>query len=229
MSKFIFGGTMTGERILIVDDDHTTASVMQLYLENFGFVVPSIASTGTEAIEKTKKLKPDLVLMDIRLGKGLDGIDSAEVIMQKLHIPVIYVSAYTDEETLERAQMTNPYGFINKPLRDIDLKTTVRFALDKNKKNPAIKEPPLLEDVLHQVYNLTPAESRVISKLLDNPDIESTANALHISVSTVRTHLKHIFRKTQTNRQSTLFHKIVTGPVAMIMRAEHLNEKEHND
>lgn len=220
---------MTGERILIVDDDHTTANVMQLYLENFGFVVPSIASTGTEAIEKTKKLKPDLVLMDIRLGKGLDGIDSAEVIMQKLHIPVIYVSAYTDEETLERAQMTNPYGFINKPLRDIDLKTTVRFALDKNKKNPAIKEPPLLEDVLHQVYNLTPAESRVISKLLDNPDIESTANALHISVSTVRTHLKHIFRKTQTNRQSTLFHKIVTGPVAMIMRTEHLNEKEHNN
>ena len=217
---------MTGERILIVDDDHTTASVMQLYLENFGFVVPDIASTGAEAIEKTKKLKPDLVLMDIRLGKGLDGIDSAEAIMRKLHIPVIYVSAYTDEETLERAQMTNPYGFINKPLRDIDLKTTVRFALDKNKKKPAIKEPPLLGDVLHQVYDLTPAESRVISNLLENPDIESTANALHISVSTVRTHLKHIFRKTETNRQSTLFHKIVTGPVAMIMRAEHLDEKE---
>ena len=216
---------MAGESILVVDDDQTTASVMQLYLENFGFVVPDTACTGAEAIEKAKKLKPDLVLMDIRLGKGLDGIDSAEVIMQKLHIPVIYVTAYSDEETLERAQMTNPYGFINKPLRDTDLKTTVRFALDKNKKSPPKKKSPQLEDVLHQVYDLTPAESRVISKLLDNPDVESTAEALHISVSTVRTHLKHIYRKTDTNRQSALFHKIITGPVAMIMRSEEPENK----
>ena len=225
MTKFIFGGTMAGESILVVDDDHTTASVMQLYLENFGFLVPDIACTGAEAIEKAKRLKPDLVLMDIRLGKGLDGIDSAEVIMQKLHIPVIYVTAYSDEETLERAQMTNPYGFINKPLRDTDLKTTVRFALDRNKKTPPKKNAPQLEDVLHQVYDLTPAESRVVSKLLDNPDVESTAKALHISVSTVRTHLKHIYRKTDTNRQSALFHKIITGPVAMIMRAEEPDKK----
>lgn len=210
---------MSGESIIIVDDDKTTASVMQLYLENYGFVIPDLAHSGAEAIEKTKKLKPDLVLMDIRLGKGLDGIEAAEVIMEKLHIPVIYVTAYSDEDTLERAQMTNPYGFINKPLRDIDLKTTVRFALDKNKKNPPKEEPPVLEDILHQVYNLTPAESRVVSQLLDDPDIEATAKTLHISVSTVRTHLKHIYRKTKTNRQSALFHKIITGPVAMIMRS----------
>ncbi len=216
---------MAGESILVVDDDQTTASVMQLYLENFGFKVPDIACTGAEAIEKAKKLKPDLVLMDIRLGKGLDGIDSAEVIMQKLQIPVIYVTAYSDEETLERAQMTNPFGFINKPLRDTDLKTTVRFALDKNKKNPQKKNAPQLEEVLHQVYDLTPAETRVVSKLLDNPDVESTAKALHISVSTVRTHLKHIYRKTDTNRQSALFHKIITGPVSMIMRAQEAEKK----
>lgn len=210
---------MSGETLLVVDDDHTTANVMQLYLENYGFVVPDLAFSGAEAIEKTKKLKPDLVLMDIRLGKGLDGIEAAEVIMEKLHIPVIYVTAYSDEDTLERAQMTNPYGFINKPLRDIDLKTTVRFALDKNKKSPPKKEQPSLEEILYQVYSLTPAESRVVSQLLDDPDIETTAKALHISVSTVRTHLKHIYRKTKTNRQSALFHKIITGPVAMIMRS----------
>ena len=99
----------------------------------------------------------------------------------------------------------------------VDWLKTVKLALDKNKNNPKKKEPPLLDDVLHQIYNLTPAESRVMSKLLDNPDIEATAEALHISVSTIRTHLKHIYRKTQTNRQSALFHKIITGPVAMIM------------
>ncbi len=211
---------MTKKRILVVDDDQTTANVMQLYLENFGFNVADTAFSGTEAIEKAKKLKPDLVLMDIYLGKGLDGIDSAKAIMIELHIPVIYVTAHSDEKTLRRAQMTNPYGFINKPLREIDLKTTVRFALDKNKKNPVKKDSPLLEDVLNQVYNLTPAESRVVSKLLDNPDVDYTAEALHVSISTVRTHLKHIYRKTKTNNQSSLFHKLITGPVAMIMRTE---------
>ncbi len=211
---------MTKKRILVVDDDQTTANVMQLYLENFGFNVPDTAFSGTEAIEKAKKLKPDLVLMDICLGKGLDGIDSAKAIMIELLIPVIYVTAHSDEKTLKRAQMTNPYGFINKPLREIDLKTTVRFALDKNKKNPVKKDSPLLEDVLDQVYNLTPAESRVVSRLLDNPDVDYAAEALHISISTVRTHLKHIYRKTKTNNQSSLFHKLITGPVAMIMRTE---------
>lgn len=212
---------MTEERILVVDDDRTTANVMQLYLENFGFHVPDIACSGTEAIEKTKKIKPDLILMDVDLGKGLDGIDCAKVIMENFSIPIIYVTAHNDDETLARAQLTNPYGYINKPLRDMDLKTTVRFALDKNKVNPEKKESPLLEDVLNQVYNLTPAESRVVSRLLDNPDVEAVANKLHISISTVRTHLKHIYKKTETNRQSSLFHKIVTGPVAMIMRTEY--------
>ncbi len=216
---------MSDEKILVVDDDYTTASVMQLYLENFGFTVTDIAVNGAEAIEKADKFKPDLVLMDIHLGTGLDGIDCAEVIMKKMNIPVVYVTAHSDEETLQRAQMSNPYGYINKPLRDTDLKTTVRLALDKSRNKPH-REPPKLEDVLNQVYKLTPAEARVVSKLLDEPDVEVAAKALHVSVSTVRTHLKHIYRKTGTNRQSALFHKIVTGPVAMIMKTgeDHLHE-----
>ena len=211
---------MSGEHILIVDDDHTTSSVMQLYLENFGFIVPDIASSGAEAINKTKSLKPDLVLMDINLGKGLDGIDTAEVIMRNFHVPVIYVTSYHDDETLKRAQLTNPYGFINKPLRDTDLKTTIRLALDKKREGPETKVPPSLEDILNKIYNLTPAESRVVSQLLDNPDVEIAADALHISISTIRTHLKHIYHKTDTNNQSALFHKIITGPVSEMMRSQ---------
>ena len=211
---------MSGEHILIVDDDHTTASVMQLYLENFGFIVPDIASSGAEAINKTRSLDPDLILMDVNLGKGLDGIDKAEVIMKNFHVPVIYVTSHSDDKTLGRAQLTNPYGFINKPLRDTDLKTTIRFALDKNKENKEKKEPPSLEDILNKIYNLTPAESRVVSQLLDNPDVETAADTLHISISTIRTHLKHIYRKTDTNNQSSLFHKIITGPVSVMMRTE---------
>lgn len=213
---------MSGESILVVDDDHTTANVMRLYLEDFGFTVPGLAHAGAEAIEKSKKLKPALVLMDIRLGEnGLDGIDAAEVIMQGLNIPVIYVTAHNDEETLQRAQMSKPYGFINKPLRGTDLKTAVRFALNKTVNKTNKKSLPQLEEVLNRIYDLSPAEARVMSKLLEEPDVNSVADSLNLSVSTVRTHLKHIYRKTDTNRQSVLFHKIITGPVAMILRYEH--------
>lgn len=207
---------MAGERILIVDDDRTTANVMQLYLESFGFEVPDIACSGAEAVDRTRRLKPDLILMDINLGKGLDGIDTADVIMKNFHVPVIYVTSHSDDKTLQRAKETNHYGFINKPLRETDLKTTVRLALDKDKDNTEKKEPPSLEEVLNKIYDLTPAESRVVSQLLENPDVELASEKLHISVSTIRTHLKHIYRKTETNNQSALFHKIITGPAAMM-------------
>jgi DNA-binding NarL/FixJ family response regulator len=211
---------MAGEQILIVDDDRTTASVMQLYLEKFGFVVTDIASSGADAIDKIRNQKPDLILMDINLGKGLDGIDTADVIMNNFHIPVVYVTSHSDDKTLERAKETNAYGYINKPLRDTDLKTTIRLALDKNKETPKEKELPSLEETLHKIYNLTPAESRVVSQLLDNPDVELASEALHISISTIRTHLKHIYRKTDTNNQMALFHKIITGPAKMMARSE---------
>ena len=212
--------------ILVVDDDKTTASVVQLYLENFGFAVADIATTGNEAIEKAKMLKPDLVLMDIQLGQGLDGIDAAEVIMKRMDIPVIYITAHTDEDTLERAQMTNPAGFINKPLRETDLLTTIKFALEKTQKHlPTTgKDHESLTDILIKIYSLTPAEARVVAKLVDNPNPAATAQALGICISTVRTHLKRVYRKTKTNRQSALLHKIVTGPVAMLLRTNDDHE-----
>ena len=209
---------MAKKKILIVDDDNTTATVMQLYLENFGFSVPAIAKSASDAISKTKKRKPDLVLMDIRLGKGLDGIDAAEVIIGKLGIAVVYITAYTDEETLERAKRANPSGFINKPLRETDLKTTLRFALDKRqRKTKRAARGPSVALSLQETYNLSKAEAKVVAALLDNPDIEHTAGVFNLSIYTVRTHLKHVYRKTNTNRQSALLHKIVTGPMASIV------------
>ncbi len=209
---------MPKQTILVVDDDSTTATIMKLYLENFGFSVLAIAASASDAITRAKTEKPDLVLMDIRLGKGLDGIDAAEVIIDKIGIPVVYVTAHTDEETLERAKLSGPAGFINKPLRETDLKTTLRFVLDqggKPQKKPT-KSPSLTES-LQDIYDFTRAEAKVVATLLANPDIKQAANSLNISISTVRTHLKHVYRRTNTNRLSSLLHKIVTGPVASII------------
>ncbi|MGH8119070.1 MAG: response regulator, partial [Gammaproteobacteria bacterium] len=78
---------MTTVKILIVEDDQTTASVLQLYLGNMGYDIVNVAANGRDAIEMTRNHQPDLVLMDIYLGKGLNGIDAAEIINRHYHTP----------------------------------------------------------------------------------------------------------------------------------------------
>ena len=213
---------MSKKRILIVDDDRTTVSVIRLYLEDYGYEVADTALNGKDAIEMARSMRPDLVLMDIYLGKGLDGIDAAEIITKHFKIPVVFVTVHADKATLERAKFIEPAGFINKPLRETDLRTTIEFALAKIKpdKRNRIKTKISVENVLESLYNLTPAEARVAAKLIEYPELKNAADALNISTTTARTHLKRIFRKTNTNRQSLLVHKITTGPVGLLIRKD---------
>ena len=215
---------MTKTSVLIVDDDRTTTSVMKLYLEESGYRVSGIATNGREAIEKSRESNTDLVLMDIRLGQGMDGIDAAEVINKHLGLPVVFVTAYADKSVLARAKFTDPAGFINKPLRQKDLQTTLELATAKTKKtirkNNNKKSSNNVEKVLVSLYNLTPAESRVAAKLIEYPQLDIAAEALNISLSTAKTHLKRIYRKTNTNRQSVLVHKIINGPAGLLLKED---------
>ncbi len=122
---------MVEQRILVVDDDRTTARVIQLQLQKMGYPAVSIAKSASLAIQDVSKHAPDLVLMDINLGKGMDGIDAADIISKDHKTPVIFVTAYADEKTLARAKLTNPYGYINKPLRETDLRTTIALAFER--------------------------------------------------------------------------------------------------
>lgn len=216
---------MPKKNILIVDDDRTTASVMQLHLNNLGYAITDIASSAKEAISVTREIEPDLVLMDIKLGEGVDGIDAALVINKHMDVPIIFVTAHSDSQTLRRAKIVNPAGFINKPLRESDLKTTVDFAINSNPKkvNSDIKASSI-ENILENTYRLTPAEARVAKLLIQYPDLKSTANALNICLSTVRTHLKHIYRKTNTNSKLMLLRELATGPAAKLINKQ-FNEK----
>jgi len=219
---------MHKESILIVDDDRTTASIMQLHLNNFGYNVAGIASSAKEAIDIARDLEPDLVLMDIRLGEGADGIDAAMVISNHMNIPIIFVTAHSDSKTLRRAKIVNPLGFINKPLRESDLKTTIEFAI--NAKPKTVKsdiKDSTLDDILIETYKLTPAEARVTKVLMKYPELNSTANALNLALSTVRTHLKHIYRKTNTNSKLMLLREIATGPAGKLI-SKHLDEKTNS-
>lgn len=120
---------MAGEQILVVEDQRAVAGALQMRLRGLGYAVMAIAKDGREAIEKATELHPDLILMDIKLGDGMDGIEAAEQIRTSLDIPVVYVSAYVDQKLLERARETHPAGFINKPFTTKDLLTTIDLAL----------------------------------------------------------------------------------------------------
>ena len=208
------------KKILIVDDDRTTALIEKLYLEKLGYQISKIVANGEQAIEMTGKLKPDLVLMDIKLGKGMDGIDAGEVINKEFGIPVVLVTAYTDEALLERAMLTKFAGYINKPIREKDLLATIEIALSKIKKLPNQQQKKTdikIQDVLRRIYNLTPAEARLTVKLLEYPQLKIVAEMLNIKLSTVRTHLKRIYKKTNTNSLPILIHKIVFGPAGLVI------------
>ncbi len=122
---------MAGEKILIVEDEGIVVLHIKKALQSFGYGVAGIASSSDDAVRKASETRPDLVLMDIVLRGGGDGIDAAEKIRNLLSIPVIFLTSHADESTLERAKTTEPFGYIVKPLRERDLRIAIEFALYK--------------------------------------------------------------------------------------------------
>ncbi len=136
-------------KILIVEDEKILAMGLKNKLEKLGFKVTGMASSGEEAIESVNQNQPDLVLMDIVLKGEMDGIDTAKFIVNLHNIPIIYLTAYADDKTLERAEKTCPYGYILKPYKDNELKANIKMALFKHN---ALKEGVMdFEDVYHDV------------------------------------------------------------------------------
>ncbi|TGC08998.1 response regulator [Methanolobus halotolerans] len=125
---------MNKAKILVVEDENVVALEIKKRLIRLGYVVPSVAASGKDAIIKAKGFLPDLVLMDIRLKGEMDGIEAAQEIRTQLGIPVIYLTAHSDEETLKRAKQTEPEGYILKPFVEDDLRTIIEVALYKYQK-----------------------------------------------------------------------------------------------
>nr|WP_319374633.1 PAS domain S-box protein [uncultured Methanobacterium sp.] len=119
-------------KILIVEDEAITAMDIKHSLINFGFEVVGTAASGDEAIKKAQELKPDLILMDVTLKGDMDGIEATRKIKIHLDIPVIYMSAFTDKNTYERLKLTNPYGFVSKPVSSELLVISIEAAVYKH-------------------------------------------------------------------------------------------------
>lgn len=123
---------MTKAKILVVEDEAIVAKDLQHRLIKFGYTVPAIVSSGEEAINKAVEISPDLVLMDIKLKGSMDGIEAAEEIYKRLDIPVIYLTAYADENTLRRAKITEPFAYLIKPFKERELQINIEITLTKH-------------------------------------------------------------------------------------------------
>ena len=131
---------MAEPRILLVEDESIVAFDVQRTLEALGYRVCGMVCRGDESIQVAAQTQPDLVLMDIKLKGEIDGIEAAERITASFDIPVVYLTAYADEQSLQRAKVTAPFGYILKPFEERDLRAAIEMALYRHQMERTLKE-----------------------------------------------------------------------------------------
>jgi CheY-like chemotaxis protein len=125
-------------KILIVEDENIIALDIRSMLEDLGYMVSAIVSSGEESIQKASKMKPDLVLMDIKLKGSIDGVSAGQEIYKQFHIPIVYLTAYSDQATIKRinnGKNGNPSTVINKPFDEGELRMVIDDTLTCKQKH----------------------------------------------------------------------------------------------
>jgi PAS domain S-box-containing protein len=131
---------MKAKSILIVEDEKIIAVDIKRTLTTFNYDICDVVTSGEKAVEIARKRKPDLILMDIVLDGEMDGVEAAEIIHNELVIPIIFLTAYSNEKILKKAVLSSPYGYLIKPFEDRELRATIEMAFYKSKMETTLKE-----------------------------------------------------------------------------------------
>ncbi len=168
---------MENINVYIVEDESIVAKDIQNSLKKLGYNVLGISNNGEDALKNIAEQEPDIVLMDIMIKGALTGIDVAEKVKQEYNIPVIFLTAYADESTLSKAKITEPYGYILKPFKEVDLHSTIEMAIYKHKKDTEVQK-----------------ERDFLYSLVENKD-EASKDILFVKANSrlVKVNLKDIF------------------------------------
>lgn len=138
---------MEGARVLIVEDNGLAAEGIQAMLNEMGYKVPATVASGEEVVPAVTEHRPDLVLMDIRLEGTLDGIEAARL-LRASGVPVVYLTAHSDSATLRRAKESEPFGYLVKPVQEVELRAAIEIALHKHRADRQARE---FEGSLHEI------------------------------------------------------------------------------
>ncbi len=150
---------MAQTNVLVVEDESIVSKDIQLSLKRLGYNVVGAAATGESAVQLAIENSPDIILMDIMLKGEMNGIEAAGRIREETGIPVIFLTAYADESTLNKAKVTQPYGYIIKPFKEIDIHTSIEMALYKHKKETEVLKE---RDLLYSLAENKDATSEII-------------------------------------------------------------------
>ncbi|MEJ2715896.1 MAG: PAS domain S-box protein [Deltaproteobacteria bacterium] len=157
--------------ILIVEDESIVAEDLRRSVVNFGYQVSAVAADGEEAVRQYREKQPDLVMMDIMLGEGMDGIEAAELIRSIHDVPVIYLTAYADDKVLQRAKRTGPSGYLLKPVAKAELRATIETALQRHRIEKEVRNE-LEARVRERTAELEKANEELLLQIVERKQAE---------------------------------------------------------
>lgn len=205
---------MSKINVLVIEDESIVSKDIQYSLKKLGYSIAGAAATGKKAVELAGETKPDIILMDIMLKGEMNGIEASAQIKEKYNIPIIFLTAYADENTLAKAKVTEPYAYIIKPFKEIDINTSIEMALYKhNKELEILKERDMLYSVVENKENtdfiFVKSKSRLIK--LNTKDIyyiEALKDYVVINTLTTRYTIHSTMKDIQAKMPSEFFIRV---------------------
>ena len=188
---------MSEVNVLIVEDEPMVAEDIAEALNNIDFKVSAVVYTEKAALEELLQNTPDIAILDINLKNGKEGIQIAKEINRRYHIPFVYLTAYSDKQTLEMAQHTQPAGYLVKPFTEKNLFATLQLALLNHgrrlKDNFSL---PALDKINTKLTApISDREYELLAKIFEGLTTKQMAEQLFIAASTVKTHIRNIYLK----------------------------------
>ena len=186
--------------VLIVEDEAVIAADIRSLLRAEGCKIAGVAYTVSRALDLLASAKPNFAILDVYLGPGASGIDIAEIIHDKHKIPFIFLTSFSDEQTLTAAQEHGPYGYLVKPYQDRTLLTTISVAWSNYKAANATATWDM-DQIEHPLSN---QEKNICKLLCDGLSYKQICATLHISMNTLKYHVKNIYTKCDVSGRAEL-------------------------
>lgn len=204
---------MSQYKVLIVEDDEVTAMNLKMSLEKQDYEIVSIADNAVQARNKIKIYEPQVILVDISLQKSNDGIELAKYIREKHKIPFIYLTAHTDNDIIDQAKQTEPYGYIVKPFDPKSLHTTIQMALYKYEEES--KRDESLNDLKIDKLNL---EKLLYNKKITDKPIVPFADGYHLDISVCETFYHG--KKIKLTKKENAFIRLLVAQLGLVVSFE---------
>lgn len=198
------------KKILIVEDEPIISADLSNYMRKMGLQVVGRAFNSEKALDLIAIHRPDLILLDVNIEGTKDGIEIGQIIHDKYKIPFIYITSYSDSETLGRAKLTMPHGYIVKPFNERDIITTVEIAMFRaeNNKNKGFSYLDRSKVDKVCIAPLTNKEFEMLEDVILGFTNKELAEKHFISINTIKTHVKNLFFKLEVKNRAAAIAKV---------------------